>query len=1039
MSGEVLGGPVPHAVQGRGWVARHTRSILAIMLALMIAGGFSAVLLPTGLFPVVQFPRVVVNVDAGARPADQTALLVTIPMEQATRRVLGVLGVRSTTSRGSAEVSLDFAWGTDMAAVAVQVDAAVAQTLPSLPAGSSYRVRRMDPTVFPVIAYSMLSKDVSPVAQRDIAQYQIAPLLTAVPGVSYVGVQGGEVQEVEVLVDPHRLAARGLALSDVAAALGKANVLNVVGQMQDHSKLLLLTLDNTARRAEQVRNTVVRGGPGGVVRVGDVAEVGDGVVPQWTRVSEDGRPAVQFQVYQQPDGNTVAIAAAVRKALAAYQPLLPAGVTLANWYDQSTLVTDSAGSVRDAILIGLGLAGLVLLAFLRSLRVTLVAMLAVPATLATTVLLLFALGMTFNIMTLGGIAAAVGLVIDDVITMIEHLARRAGASGAEGGPGGGEDVVLAAGREFLPPLTGSSMATLLVFLPLAFLSGVTGAFFKALSLTMAAALVISYGLTALAVPVLTRLIVDFKRWKDPGEGPEGRVGRAHRWLLERLFGRPWLLALGLAPLLVLGWFAFSHVGSGFMPKMDEGGFVLDFRSPPGTSLDETSRELGQVEAILHATPEIETYSTRVGAGLGGGLSEPNTGDFFVRLKAGPRRPIETVMAEVQDKANQSVPGLRIATAQLMEDLIGDLTAVPQPIEVKLYANDPAALAPAARKLAAAIAKVQGVVSVQDGIVIAGDGLNIQVDPARAAIEGVDAQFVSDALQSYLAGTVATQMPQATKLVGVRVWLPPEQRQYDDQLADLPIRAPDGHVFALGRVAQVSAAPGQAEITRENLQPMIPITARLQGASLGAAVAEMKTVLDQQGMLPPGVRYELGGLYAQQQIAFAGLARVFAAALVAEFVLLLFLYERFWIPLIVLGASALSTTAVFAGLWLTGIELNITAIMGMTMIIGIGTEMAIFLVSEYVDLSREMPPRQALLEAARNRFRPIAMTTLAAILTLMPLALAIGAGSGMQQPLAVAIISGLLAQFPLVLLAMPVLIGLTLPRQGRLHGEQAAAP
>ncbi len=1026
MSGEVLRGPTPRAVPGGGWVARHTRSILAIMLALTIAGGFSSVLLPTGLFPVVQFPRMVVNVDAGARPADQTALLVTIPLEQAVRRVLGVLGVRSTTSRGGAEISLDFAWGTDVVAAAVQVDAAVAQTLPSLPAGSSYRIRRMDPTVFPVIAYSMLSKDVSPVAQRDVAQYQIVPLLTAIPGVSYVGVQGGEIQEVEVLVDPHRLASRGLALSDVVTALGKANVLNVVGRMQDHSKLLLLTVDNTARQIEQVRNTVLQGGPGGVVRVGDVADVSDGVVPQWTRVSEDGQPAVQFQVYQQPDGNTVAIAAAVRKALAGYQPQLPAGVTLSNWYDQSTLVTDSASSVRDAILIGLVLAGLVLFAFLRSLRVTLVAMLVVPATLATTVLLLFTLGMTFNIMTLGGIAAAVGLVIDDVITMIEHLARRAGA--AEDGPGDAQDVVLAAGREFLPPLTGSSMATLLVFLPLAFLSGVTGAFFKALSLTMAASLVISYALTALAVPVLTRLIVDFKRWKDPGEGPEGRVGRSHRWLLERLFGRPWLLALGLVPLLVLGWFAFGHVGSGFMPKMDEGGFVLDFRSAPGTSLFETSRELSQVEAILRATPEVATYSTRVGAGLGGGLSEPNTGDFFVRLKTGPRRPIETVMAEVQDKVDQGVPGLRIATAQLMEDLIGDLTAVPQPIEVKVYANDPAALAPAARKLAAAIAKVPGVVSVQDGIVIAGDGLNIQVDPAHAAIEGVDTQFVSDALQSYLAGTVATQLPQAIKQVGVRVWLPPGQRQFDDQLADLPIRAPDGHVFALGRVAQVSAAPGQAEITRENLQLMIPITARLQGASLGAAVADVKTVLDQQGMLPPGVRYELGGLYAQQQIAFAGLARVFAAALVAEFVLLLFLYERFWIPLIVLGASALSTTAVFAGLWLTGIELNITAIMGMTMIIGIGTEMAIFLVSEYVDLARAMPPQQALLEAARNRFRPIAMTTLAAILTLMPLALAIGAGSGMQQPLAIAIISGLLVQFPLVLLAMPVLIGLTLPRR-----------
>ena len=1035
MSREALHGAAAAAAPGKGFVARHLRSILAVMVALTLAGGYATVLLPTGLFPVVQFPRVVVNLDTGARPADQTALLATIPLEQATRRVLGVLGVRSTTSRGSAQVSLDFAWGTDMVAASAQVDAAVAQVLPSLPPGSSYRVRRMDPTVFPVIAYSMLSETVGGVAQRDIVQYQIVPLLTAIPGVAYVGLQGGDVQEVQVLVDPHRLAARGLALSDVAAALGRTNVLTVVGQMQDHLKLLLLTVDNTARQVESIRDTVVQGGPGGLVRVGDVADVQDGVVQQWTRVTEDGRPAVQFQVYQQPDGNTVAIAAAVRKALDAHQAQLPRGVTLANWYDQSTLVTDSATSVRDAILIGLGLAGLVLLAFLRSLQVTLVAMLVVPATLATTVLLLFTLGMTFNIMTLGGIAAAVGLVIDDVITMIEHLARRAGAG--VGGPEG-DDVVLAAGREFLPPLTGSSMATLLVFLPLAFLSGVTGAFFKALSLTMAAALVISYGLTALAVPVLTRLIVDFGRWRDPGAGPEGRVGRGHRWLLEGLFRRPWLLAFGIVPLLVLGWFAFSNVGSGFMPKMDEGGFVLDFRSAPGTSLSETARQLAQVEAILHGTPEIETYSTRVGAGLGGGLSEPNTGDFFVRLKPGPRRPIETVMAEVQDKVDQSVPGLRVATAQLMEDLIGDLTAVPQPIEVKVYASDPAALAPAARKLAAAVATVPGVVSVQDGIVIAGDGLTIQVDPARAAIEGVSAQLVSDALQAYLAGTVATQMPQATKQVGVRVWLPPALRQYDDQLAELPVRAPDGHVFALGRVARVVPAPGQAEITRENLQPMVPITARLQGASLGVAVAEVKTVLDKPGMLPAGVRYELGGLYAQQQIAFAGLARVFVAALVAEFVLLLFLYERFWIPLIVLGASVLSTTAVFAGLWATNIELNITAIMGMTMIIGIGTEMAIFLVSEWVDLSREMPPRQALLEAARNRFRPIAMTTLAAILTLMPLALAIGAGSAMQQPLAIAIISGLLAQFPLVLLAMPVLIGLTLPRDKVPHEEHAVA-
>ncbi len=1010
----------------QNFVARHTRSILAVLLALAVAGGYSAVLLPTGLFPVVQFPRILVNVNAGARPADQAVLLLTIPLERAVRGVPGVINMRSTTSRGSAEISLDFPWGTDMITAATQVDAAVAQILPNLPAGAAYRVRRMNPAVYPIIAYALSSTSISPVAQRDLVQYQIVPLLTAISGVAHVSVLGGQLQEVEVLVDPHELAMRGLALSDVALALGKANVLSIVGRMQDHHKLLLLALDDTMRQIEQVKDTVVRAGPGGVIRISDIAEVRDGVVPQWIRVGEDGHAAVQFDVYQQPNGNSVAISAAVRRALARFEPQMPAGVTLSRWYDQSILVTQSAASVRDAILIGLGLAGVVLFAFLRSWRVTLIALVVVPATIAITVLLLLALGMTFNIMTLGGIAAAVGLLIDDVITMVEHLARRAGTTE----DGDNAASVLRAGREFLPPLTGSSTATLLVFLPLVFLGGVTGAFFKALSLTMAAALFISYVLTAIAVPLLTRLIVDFDKWKDPGAGPEGRVGRTHRRLLVSLFARPWLLAAGIVPLLAIGYFAYSQVGSGFMPQTDEGGFVLDYRSAPGTSLAETTRELGQVEHILQSTPEVHTFSTRIGASLSGGLTEPNTGDFFVRLKTGPRRPISTVMAEVQDRVSQAVPGLKVALAQLMEDLIGDLTAVPQPIEIKLFASHPAQLAPAARQIAAAIAKTKGVVSVRDGIVIAGDGLNIQVDRARAAIEGVDSAAVGNALSDYLAGTVATQLPRTFKQVGVRVWLPPAMRQYDDQIAQLPVRAPDGHVFALRRVASVSAAPGQAEVQRENLQRMIAVTARLQGRSLGAAVADVQQVLGHQGVVPPGVRYELGGLYAQQQIAFAGLARVFAAAVVAEFVLLLFLYERFWIPFIVLSGSLLSTTAVFAGLWLTGVQLNITAIMGMTMIIGIGTEMAIFLVSEYVDLSRAMPPKRALLEAARNRFRPIAMTTLATILTLLPLALAIGRGSGMQQPLAIAIISGLMVEFPLVLLAIPVLIGLTLPKAER---------
>jgi multidrug efflux pump subunit AcrB len=773
-----------------------------------------------------------------------------------------------------------------------------------------------------------------------------------------------------------------------------------------------------------------------VVRLGQVAEVRSGIVPQWVRVQEDGKPAVLFNVFEQPDGNAVAIAGQVQAKLAGLA--LPAGVTLTNWYDQSQLVTQSAASVRDAILIGLVLAGLVLILFLRNWRVTLVAMVSVPATLATTVLLLSLLGMSFNIMTLGGIAAAVGLVIDDVIVMIEHIARRAGAPHAERGGAIGRAAVLPAGYEFLRPLTGSSLATLIVFLPLGFLSGVTGAFSKALSVTMAAALIISYLTTAFVVPVLARHFIDFRRWRDPGAAGNGWLGRGHGWLLDRLFRAPWLLALALVPLLALGWVAYGHVATGFMPAVDEGGFVMDYYTAPGTALPETDRELREIEAILHKIPEVQTFSLRTGLGLGGDLSEANHGDFFVRLAPDHARSTPAVMADVLAQVQSQVPGVQIELAQLMEDLIGDLTAVPQPIEIKLTASDPSPLIAQADKVAQAVSQVAGVVEVKNGIILAGNALDITVDPVKAAYEGTTPDEITKAVNEALAGTVATQLPQATKTIGVRVRLPDAGTLHDSDLAALPIRAPDGHLFPLQRVATITPVSGEPEITRDNLQPMVAVTGRIEGRGLGAVVADVQAVLQRPGLLGPGVSYELGGLYQQQQIAFAGLIRVFVAALVAEFILLLFLYERVWLPVIVIAGSLLSTTSVFTALWVTGVELNITALMGMTMIIGIGTEMSIFLVSEFAELASDMAPRAALREASRNRLRPIVMTTLAAILTLMPLALAIGQGSQFQQPLAISIIAGLLLQLPLVLLAMPVLIGLTLTRQEKKSREEATA-
>ncbi|MDB5685585.1 MAG: efflux transporter permease subunit, partial [Rhizorhabdus sp.] len=933
--------------------------------------------------------------------------------------------VRSETSRGSAQISIDFGWGRDMVASTLLVDTAVARSVSSLPAGTRYDVRRMDPTVFPIISYALVSDSADPVALQDVARYQMTPLLSSIPGLARVAVQGGETAEVQVLADPHRLADHGLSMMDLANAIHGGNVLSSVGQVQDRGRLSLVIADRSVITAAQIGEIVVQADPAGVVRVRDVATVQDGVVPRWQRIVEDGRPAVLLNIYEQPDGNAVQIAQAVRQKLAGFA--LPPGVKLINWYDQSELVTQSVASVRDAVLIGLVLAALVLLWFLRSWRVTLVAVIVVPATLAATVLVLSALGMSFNIMTLGGIAAAVGLLIDDVIVMVEHIARRASVMGADGEPAG-EAAVIPAAREFMAPLTGSSLATLIVFLPLSFLTGVTGAFSKALSVTMAAALAISWAMTAFVVPVLVRSLVDFRRWRDPGEAAEGPVAKIHHRALERLSRQPWLLAAIGAPLLLIGYVGYSNVPTGFMPKVDEGGFIMDYFTAPGTSLDETSRQVSQIDTMLRRNPDVATFSRRLGTGLGGNLGQSYHGDYFVRLKPNHSKPTDQIATAVAADVAANVPGVQVEVAQLMEDLIGDLTAVPQPIEVKLYSSDPSVLRGQAQKVAALIRGIQGVIEVKDGVRLAGDALDVRVDAIRAGVEGVAPADVEAQLSAALTGIVATSLPQPMKAVDVRVRLPNALAISETELAQLPIRATDGHIFPLSRVTSIEPVTGQPQISRENLEPMVAVTGRIQGRGMGAAIADVKAALDKPGTLTPGVRYEFGGLYQQQQIAFAGLARVFGAALVAELVLLLILYRRFWLPAIIIGCSLVSTTAVFTALWLTGVDLNITALMGMTMIIGIGTEMAIFYVSEFEELSRHMPPADATREASRNRLRPITMTTLAAILTLLPLALAIGQGSGIQQPLAIAIIAGLLLQYPLVLLAMPVLVRMTLPRE-----------
>ncbi|HEX7370352.1 MAG TPA: efflux RND transporter permease subunit [Rhodanobacteraceae bacterium] len=1013
------------------WFHAHRRSLLFLVVILALGGLLSVFNLPVALFPDVSFPRVRVSIDAGDRPAHQMAVAVTRPVAEAIRQVRGVRNVRSTTSRGSAEINVDFDWGSDMSRAFLEVNAAMSQVLPDLPPGTRIHAVRMDPTVDePVIAYSLRSKTLSQTELYDIAQYQLRPLLSGVEGVATVDVQGRGIAEFHVDVDPAKLRANHLTMADVVHAVSSAADISALGRLADHYKLFLVLANNQPASIKALNDVVIRAGPGGVVRVGDVASVKHGIKPEWVMTGANGHPAILMQVFQQPAANSIAMVDAVKVKLAAYTPQLPKGVKIAAWYDQTQLVRESAGSVRDAILIGIVLAGLVLFLFLRNTRVILIAMLVVPGTLAITVLLLKIFHMSFNMMTLGGMAAAVGLLIDDVVVMTEHIMRRVVSEGGHVG-----QRIMSAAREFTRPQTGSSLATVVIFLPLAFLTGVTGAFFKALSLTMASALIISYLLTLIVVPLLAQWLIGEKHAAErPPTRLWKRFMRGYESVLLRVLEWPALLLIGLIPLVVFGFLAYKSVGSGFMPPMDEGGFTLDYRSVPGTSLAETDRLLQKVNAILAANPYVDTWSRRTGLQLGGGLTEANSGDIFVRLKNGTRPSTATVMEHIREQVAAKVPGLDVDVSQLLEDMIGDLTAVPEPIAVKLFSDNVDQLDATAKKVAAQLGKIKGVVSVRNGINPAGDGLEVKVDPVKAALLGLDPQSVANQVATAMAGTVAAELPQGPKMVAVRVWIPPDQRAQIEQLAALPISGGHGNVFPLSRVASISEQRGQPEIDHENLKRMLSVTARIAGRDLGSTMGDVKKILSQRGELPPGMYYELGGLYQQQQIAFHGLTIVMLTAIALVFTLLLFLYESFRAAIVVLVQPLLAICGVFIGLWVTGTELDISSMMGMTMIVGIVTELSIFFFSELAEIQGQAtdadppPLREALLLAGRNRTRAILMSTIAAVLTLAPLALAIGRGSQMQQPLAIAIIAGMITAVPLVLVVMPTLYSVLMRRK-----------
>jgi CzcA family heavy metal efflux pump len=1008
---------------------RHTRPILFTIAVLTVSGIALMIDLPVSLFPDITFPRIVILADNNVEPAETMMAEVTTPLEEVAGTLPDVRLVRSITSRGSSEISISLAWGADVQQTLQLLQGRIANVRNSLPASASIRAEQMSVSVFPILGYSLTSDSVDLVALRDLALYRIRPALLRVPGVARVEIVGGDKREFLVDVAPDRLAAYHLDIQRVTDAIRKTNIYESTGLIDNNRQLYLSLVSGLLASQTDIESVIVAVQNGVPIRVADVARVMPSVADSYIRTTARGRDAVLINIVKQPVGSTVRIGEDVAAEIAALT--LPGGVRFENFYDQGDFIRTSILGTRDSILLGILLAMIVIFAFLRSGRTTLVIVLVVPATIAATFACLAAAGKTINIMTLGGIAAAVGLIIDDSIVVIENIFSRFGTERRIRGSGIVAFSAMASKsiRELMPAILGSTASTIVIHIPLAFMGGVTGAFFASLSLTMVFALSISFIFSIALAPLLASLLLKEKdiAFEVKREAHTSSLARWYQRVLRALLRRRLFFIPAAIAIVAVTYWLYSGIGSSFMPDMDEGTFVLDYWSPPGTSLSETHRILGEVEKILMRVPEVESYSRRTGTELGFFLTEPNTGDFLIKLKSRRKRGIEEVIADVRRRVEAAQPNLRIEFGQLMMDVIGDLTNDPSPIEIKLFGDDQRSMQATAREVKRLIETVPGVVDASDGIVISGPSFIVHVDAAKASLAGFSAADVRSQIDALMSGDVESTIQKGEKLIPIHVRYPAAYRTDMTSIEGLRLVNAASAQVPLSSIATVERTAGQAEIHRERLRPMVAVTARLSGRDLGRTIADVRKLLSSRLALPRGVTLEYGGLYQTQQESFQGLFLVAIAAFALVFIVLLFEFGEFAVPVSIFVINVLSLLGVFGALWLTGVTFNISSFVGIIMIIGIVAENSIFVLHTVKAFQAEGSSLDdALVKASLMRARPIIMTTLAAVLALLPLSIGIGAGARMQQPLAVAVIGGFSLSSFLLFFGLPVIYRLLRP-------------
>ncbi len=988
------------------------KSPLAVILFIIFFGGIYALLnIQSGLFPDITFPKIKIIADNGEQPVDKMTVSVTVPLENAIKRVPDLNLVRSATSRGSCEISAFFNWNSNIDLDEQQVEARINEIKQNLPQGINISIEKMNPSIFPIMGFSLEGKSYTDIELRNIGEYIIKPFFSRIPGISEVGIVGGKIEEYHVILDPEKMANLKITSQTVANKISESNFISSSGYLNDSNMLYLTLTESTQNSKDALENLAILNNPRRVVKLKDIAKIEIGTERSYVSIKANGKVVPLIQILKQPNANLIDVENAIKKQLPSLEKILPKGIKLRPYYDQADFVSDAIGSIKDVVWIGLLLAIFVTVIFLRSIKASSVILATIPVTLALTFIVLFAAGYTINIMTIGAIAAAIGLIIDDAIVVVEQIHRTHEENPEETS----ETLVIKAVKYLLPAMIGSSLSTIVIFLPFFLMRGIAGAYFKVLTNTMIITLVCSFFVTWIGLPVIYLLFS-----KKESSLKQHKELKKRTWVYF-FIKRPWIAILFIIFLITSAYLIIPRLPSGFLPDMDEGSIILDFTSPSGTSLAETDRMLQVVDKILDTTPEVQNYSREIGTQNGFFITEPNTGDYTIQLKKNRNLTTDEVSNEIRQRIESKLPALRVDFGQIIEDMIGDLISSKQPIEVKIFGDDQNKLKELAGKIVAVIDETKGTADSFSGITIAGPEIIAKPKSAELAQYGLTPYDLQYQLNSKINGDVVGSVLGQNQIINIRMF----DGKHHNTLSDLRnsfITLPDGTIKPINEFASFNFVEGVSEVDRENLKPMFDVVARLNNRDLGSTLKDIKSKISKEIVLPPGYEIVYAGSYEEQQQAFSDLMIILILAVLLVFTVILFLFRNIKIALVIIFIAILGISGSFIALFITGTPLNVGSYTGIIMIVGIIGENSIFTylqLQEFQKIGHSL--NDSIVYSISTRLRPKLMTAFGAIIALLPLAFGIGTGAQMHQPLAIAIIGGFIIALPLLLIVLPTIL------------------